>query len=245
MKRHLILLLSAAAAIAAAENVPHNMVSRHTPVNTNLIGAVVGEGLSLSNGVLSSTGGGGGGSLTTNDVKAIVAAATNGMVRKTGDTMTGPLTFNDGTAANPQSAFPVTVSGAADGNGTGGLRWNADGEFNGHFAPVAGLFWEFYFRNRWFQLPFSKGGVTNTAPAEIAVMKDLEDAGLTNALGSAAYRNVSEFATAADEALIYQLLTNRLSGVTFDFATVAGLYLTISNIVAAQGGAITNFPAIP
>ena len=47
MKRHLILLLSAAAAIAAAENVPHNMVSRHTPVNTNLIGAVVGEGLAL------------------------------------------------------------------------------------------------------------------------------------------------------------------------------------------------------
>ena len=203
---------------------------------------VIGEGLTLTNGTISAAGGGG---LSTNDVEAIVATATNGMVRKTGDVMTGPLTFSDGTATDPQSAFPVTVSGAADGNGTGGLRWKSDGEFNGHFAPVAGLFWEFYFRNRWFQLPFSKGGVTNTAPAEIAVMKDLEDAGLTNALGSAAYRTASDFATAADEALIYQLITNRLSGVTFDFATVAGLYLAISNIVAAQGGAITNFPAIP
>ena len=64
-------------------------------------------------------------------------------------------------------------------------------------------------------------------------------------LGTAAYRDANEFATATDEALVYQLLTNRLSGVTFDFATVAGLYLAISNIVAAQGGAITNFPAIP
>lgn len=77
MKRHLILLLSAAAAIAAAQGVPHNMVSRHTPVNTNLIGAVVGEGLSLSNGVLSSAGGGGGidGEAVTNIVKGVVADA--------------------------------------------------------------------------------------------------------------------------------------------------------------------------
>ena len=67
----------------------------------------------------------------------------------------------------------------------------------------------------------------------------------TDNLGTAAFRDASEFVTAADEALVYQLLTNRLSGVTFDFATVAGLYIAISNIVAAQGGAITNFPAIP
>ena len=64
-------------------------------------------------------------------------------------------------------------------------------------------------------------------------------------LGTAAYKDASEFATKADEQLVYQLVTNRLTGVTFDFATVAGLYLAISNIVAAQGGAITNFPAIP
>ena len=165
---------------------------------------VIGEGLTLTNGTISAAGGGGG--ITTNDVKAIVATATNGMVRKTGDVMTWPLIFNDGTAVDPHSAFPVTVSGSADGNGTGGLRWDSTGDFKGHFAPVAGLFWEFYFRNRWFRLPVSKGGVTNTAPAEIAVMKDLEDAGLTNALGSAAYRNASDFATAADEALIYQLI---------------------------------------
>ena len=268
MLRTLLVILVAGTALA--ETVPHNRVTKTTPVNTNLVGAAIGEGLSLTNGMLSATGGGGGGGISTNDVRAIieadagptnrivradddgtvevnmfkaaggafraggsmafyqpgggdsvdpeyeaanrgmvaevVAAATNGMVRKTGDFMTGPLTFNDGTATDPQSAFPVTVSGAADGNGTGGLRWKSDGEFNGHFAPVAGLFWEFYFRNRWFQLPFSKGGVTNTAPAEIAVMKDLEDAGLTNALGSAAYKDANEFATAADEALVYQLL---------------------------------------
>ncbi len=78
MKRHLILFFSALAGIATAENVMHNMVSRHTPVNTNLIGAVIGEGLSLSNGVLSSTGGGGGGidgETVTNIVKGVVADA--------------------------------------------------------------------------------------------------------------------------------------------------------------------------
>jgi hypothetical protein len=52
------------------------MVSRHTTVNTNLIGAVVGEGLTLTNGVLSSTGGGGSGGTdgqaVTNIVEGIV-----------------------------------------------------------------------------------------------------------------------------------------------------------------------------
>ena len=80
---------------------------------------------------------------------------------------------------------------------------------------------------------------------EIAVKGDLAPYAKSADLGTAAYKEANEFATAADEALVYQLLTNRLSGVTFDFATVAGLYLAISNIVAAQGGAITNFPAIP
>ena len=140
--------------------------------------------------------------LSTNDVKAIVAAATNGMVRKTGDTMTGPLTVNNGPDEQyPFSAFPVTLSGSADGDGTGGLNWDT-----GYFAPVAGYTWEFFFNNRRFRLPFEKGGITNTPPAEIAVMKDLEDAGLTNALGTAAYKDANEFATAADEAFVYQLL---------------------------------------
>lgn len=77
MKRHLILLFSLVAVVAAAQGIPHNMVSRHTPVNTNLIGAVVGEGLTLTNGVLSSTGGGGSGGTdgqaVTNIVKSFVA----------------------------------------------------------------------------------------------------------------------------------------------------------------------------
>lgn len=82
---------------------------------------------------------------------------------------------------------------------------------------------------------------------ELADVLDVEAAAsrITDTLGTAAYKDAGAFATAADEALVYQLLTNRLSGVTFDFATVAGLYLAISNIVAAQGGVITNFPAIP
>ena len=80
MKRHLILLLLALAGIAAAQGVPHNMVSRHTMVNTNLIGAAIGDGLSLTNGVLSSTGGTDVGAVS-NIVEGVVADATNGMVK--------------------------------------------------------------------------------------------------------------------------------------------------------------------
>ena len=87
MKRHLILLFSALAGIAAAENVMHNMVSRHTPVNTNLIGAVVGEGLTLTNGVLSSTGGGGSGGTDGQAVTNIVVAG--------GYTITNEVRFAD------------------------------------------------------------------------------------------------------------------------------------------------------
>ena len=93
---------------------------------------------------------------------------------------------------------------------------------------------------------YHPGGTEDfVANDEVARQGDLAPYAKTADLGTAAYRDANEFATAADEALVYQLLTNRLSGVTFDFATVAGLYLAISNIVAAQGGAITNFPAIP
>ena len=83
-------MVSAAAAIAAAQGVPHNMVSRHTMVNTNLIGAVVGDGLTLTNGTISAAGG-----LSSNEVSRIVADATDGMVKTsdlnnyTGDIVTG------------------------------------------------------------------------------------------------------------------------------------------------------------
>ncbi len=132
MKRHLILLFSALAAIATAQGVPHNMVSRNTPVNTNLIGAVVGEGLSLSNGVLSSTGGGGSGSLTTNDVRAIIeadAGPTNRIVKADGD----------------GNVHVAGIFAGEEGAGTGGFA----GDFNGTVDVYGGLyvFGEAYFND--------------------------------------------------------------------------------------------------
>ena len=92
---------------------------------------------------------------------------------------------------------------------------------------------------------YRTGQDLSVAEAYDAMALQIGDKVSANALGTAAFKDSSEFATKADEQLVYQLVTNRLTGVTFDFATVAGLYLAISNIVAAQGGAITNFPAIP
>ena len=39
--------------------------------------------------------------------------------------------------------------------------------------------------------------------------------------------------------------TADLAGWRFDFSTNAGLYLAVSNLVAALGGSVTNFPALP
>jgi len=205
MKRHLTLLFSALAAIATARGVPHNMVSRHTPVNTNLIGAVVGEGLSLSNGVLSSTRGEGGdldGQAVTNIVEGIVV----------------------------NKALMVDESGAVTNYTDVTINNLGVGQF---------------FRAGGSMVFYHPGGGEILPEDEVARQGDLVPYAKTADLGSAAFKDATEFATAADEALVYQLITNRMSGVTFDFATVAGLYLAISNIVAAQGGAITNFPAIP
>ena len=82
MLRTLLVILVAGTALA--ETVPHNRVTKTTPVNTNLVGAAIGEGLSLTNGMLSATGGGGGGGISTNDVRAIIeadAGPTNRIVR--------------------------------------------------------------------------------------------------------------------------------------------------------------------
>ncbi len=152
MKRHLILLFSLVAVVAAAQGIPHNMVSRHTTVNTNLIGAVVGEGLSLSNGVLSSTGGGGGtdGQTVTNIVEGIVAAATNGMVKVEGDYahVDANLVVNNGVSASDISAeYTIYSSDSISGK-------------------------------------------------DIEARESLSVAGKT--LGTAAYRNANEFATATN-----------------------------------------------
>ena len=230
MKRHLILLFSILAGAAAAQTVMHNMVSRHTPVNTNLIGAVVGEGLSLSNGVLSSTGGGGtDGQSVTNIVEGIVADATNGVVRVVEGEATIDGALN--VANDITTGGELNVSGNILGRGM-----YVDG-----ITTAGGEPYNLYGGEWHYNRVLDDDGPDR----ELAVRGDLAPYAKTNDLGSAAYRDASEFATAVDEALVYQLLTNRLSGVTFDFATVAGLYLAISNIVAAQGGAITNFPAIP
>ena len=174
--------------------------------------------------------------LTTNDVRAIVEADAGPTNKLLHADSSGALKMDNG-----NSPFPVILSGLADGETTGGLKWDTPG-FEGYFVPEAGEMWTWFMKGKKFVLPIKKGG-TVTHPAEIATMAEV--AAVTNGIGSAAYRNASDFATAADEALVYQLITNRLSSVTFDFATVAGLYLAISNIVAAQGGTITNFPAIP
>ncbi len=240
MKRHLILLFSLVAVVAAAQGIPHNMVSRHTPVNTNLIGAVIGEGLSLSNGVLSATGGGSGEGLTTNDVQAIALTRAEAEAGYTEwecipDTVNGEavvIWWND-TIHVWTPGFTSGPSGPGQGSASSTfLSWNASG-WGGEVALTAT-------RTRLRPTP----GQEAAWDAKVDT-SDLTPYARTDSLGTAAYKDASEFATATDEALVYQLLTNRLSGVTFDFATVAGLYLAISNIVAAQGGAITNFPAIP
>ena len=151
------------------------------------------------------------GQAVTNIVNGMIDA-TSGVVRKTGDTMTGPLTVNNGPSdAYPVSAFPVTLSGSADIEGTGGLSWDAGASHKGHFVPVAGFAWEFYFNDRWFQLPFSKGGVTNTVPAVIAVMDDIPDVTeyvKTTDLGTAAYSEASDFVPKSKHELHADMATN-------------------------------------
>ena len=173
--------------------------------------------------------GGTDGQTVTNIVEGIVADATNGVVR----VVEGEAAL-DG-ALNV--ANDITTGGEinAAGNILGsGLSVNGVTAVNGEPYSLHGGKWH-------YNLELDDDGPDR----ELAVKGDLAPLARTDSLGTAAYKDASEFATAADEALVYQLITNRLSGVTFDFATVAGLYLAISNIVAAQGGAITNFPAIP
>ncbi len=163
----------------------------------------------------------GGGGLSTNDVRAIIeadAGPTNNIVRAD---QYGNVTV--------QSFLDVGDTITLKRGGNLSLTSNPQT----HAAELYG--------GEWRYTPLNEYGPGR----EIAVKDDLAPLARSDSLGTAAYKDASEFATAADEALVYQLLTNRLSGVTFDFATVAGLYLAISNIVAAQGGAITNFPVIP
>jgi len=241
MLRTLLAILVAGTALA--ETVPFNRVTKTTPVNTNLIGAVIGEGLSLSDGVLSATGGAGGG-LTTNDVQAIAltrAEAEAGFTEWVCD------------PAEIDGIRVVLVKAPGPSGSVTDYAWRPSDEVGGGMPKgdpsSVSLAWA---SEEW------GGGVPLTAtrarlrptPEQEAVWdakvdtSDLAPYARTDALGSAAYRNASDFATAADAALICQLITNRMIGITFDFSTVAGLYLAISNLVAAQGGTITNFPAI-
>ena len=185
MKRHLILLFSILAGAAAAQTVMHNMVSRQTPVNTNLIGAVIGEGLSLSNGVLSSTGGGG---LTTNDVRAIAIDAT-------------------GAEWVPEDR-EVNVDGRLWARGIfvdGGIF--AMDDIHAHGFDTFNLdhedFYGWLYSHEWRYDPDSYDPGPDR---EIAVKGDLTPLARSDSLGTAAYKDASEFATAADEALIYQLI---------------------------------------
>ena len=123
--------------------------------------------------------------LSTNDVRAIVeaeAGPTNRLLHANAD---GALKMSDG-----DSAFPVILSGSADDEGTGGLKWDTHG-FEGFFAPVAGYWWTWRMKGKTFVLPIMKGG-TATNPVEIATTKEIVAS--TNGLVSAA--EVAAFFTA-------------------------------------------------
>lgn len=176
---------------------------------------VIGAGLTLTNGTISAAGGGG---IGTNDVRAIIEADAGPTNRLIHADDIGDVSISGAIYATDI----FTSSGvSATGDIIGANIYGADVSAGGDLK--------------------SDGSLEIGGNAYIVGTLTVGN----NEVKSAAYHDASEFATAADEALVYQLLTNRLSGITFDFATVAGLYLAISNIVAAQGGAITNFPVIP
>jgi hypothetical protein len=69
---------------------------------------------------------------------------------------------------------------------------------------------------------------------------------VTNMTGVAA-QSATNYTDSATNSLASSLVPNNaLAAVQpFDFATMAGMYRAISNIVHALGGSVTNFPAIP
>ena len=182
MKRHLILLFSLVAVVAAAQGIPHNMVSRHTPVNTNLIGAVVGEGLTLTNGVLSSTGGGGSGGTdgqaVTNIVEGIVAAdvslvrTVNSMAPMAGAvTLTGEdilyRTGQDYSVAVAYDAMAAQIANKVDTASLGTAAYMDASEFSSaadldnyllkserdlHWDSATNIVWKNVYSNGWVYL---------------------------------------------------------------------------------------------
>ena len=125
----------------------------------------------------------GGGGLSTNDVRAIIeadAGPTNNIVRmdEWGD-VTLPSMLNVGDSINLTRAGTLLSITAEPDSGAG--------EFlGGEWRYVLG---------------------DDRGPGrEIAVKDDLAPYAKTDSLGTAAYRDASEFATAADEALVYQLI---------------------------------------
>lgn len=189
------------------------------PANT-----VIGDGLTLTNGTISAAGGGTDGQAVTNIVEGILADATNGMVK----VENGQVLLDDAEISAAGATLGILAVGDLRAGGAAAFYGGDGDEYE---LAVKG------------DIP-DLGNYTGDIVTGGRISAGAIDVQGTP-LGTAAYRDATEFATATDEALIYQLITNRLSGVTFDFSTVAGLYLAISNIVAAQGGTITNFPAIP
>lgn len=153
---------------------------------------VIGEGLTLTNGEIRAAGGGGGG-LSTNDVRAIIEADVGPTNRLLHADSNGELKMSNG-----NTAFPVILSGLADGQSTGGLKWDAR-EFEGYFVPEAGMFWAWCMKNKKFILPMKKGG-TPAHPAEVAITDEITAA--TNGMATA--EEVAQLRT--DASLVYQLL---------------------------------------
>ena len=123
MRNIYVALLSIVASASLA--IPWNQVPRRVEVNTNLVGVSIGDGLSISNGVLSAPGGGTDGQAVTNIVEGIVADATNSIPRGVTIDMRG-----DGSAIATNAAL----------SGTAYTEWNNYGELpNGQQAYGLGL----------------------------------------------------------------------------------------------------------
>ncbi len=165
-------VLALALLATTAQGIPFDEVLPSTPVNTNLIGAAIGDGLTLTNGALVATMQGGG--LTTNDVEAIVAA----------DASIARYDSNGGLNAYEILAATNNARAAARLQPERIMVWG-EGEYGEGEGSTA-----IYF-------PVNTWGT-------MAVREDLADYARTDSLGTAAFSDVTDFATASAVASVTQ-----------------------------------------
>ena len=140
-----------------------------------------------------------GGGLTTNDVKAIAGGviATNDVLAKFdeygGLAVNGFLNVGDDIILSRGSPYAVIASDDTSGNAMlGSTTWLYSPNFD-------------FDADREIAVKGDLAAVTN-ALAAVAHSGSYDDLSGTPSLGTAAYADAADFATAADEALVYQLL---------------------------------------